>query len=72
MTFFIISPSRAECQHTQMVLITLLRKLGFQISWSKVVDPTQSITFLGIELDTVNMCSRIPTKKLEEIRQKLL
>ena len=70
--FFIISPSRAECQHTQMVLITLLRKLGFQISWSKVVDPTQSITLLGIELDTVNMCSRIPTKKLEEIRQKLL
>ena len=55
-----------------MVLTALLRKLGFQISCSKVIDPTQCITFLGIKLDTINMCSRNPTNKLEEIRQKLL
>jgi hypothetical protein len=27
-------------------LVHLLKKLGFLINWSKVVDPTTSITFL--------------------------
>ena len=36
------------------------------------VDPTQRLTFLGVELDTVNMCMRIPADKLRQVKQELL
>lgn len=69
--FFILAPTRAACQHAQTVLIQLLRKLGFQISGKKVIDPTQCIIFLGVELDTVNMCLRLSEDKLLKIREEL-
>ena len=37
--------------HTYNTLIGLLRSLGFKINWKKVVDPTQSLVFLGINID---------------------
>ncbi len=70
--FWIIAPTRAACQEAQSVLIKLLRKLGFQISWTKVIDPTQVIVFLGVELDTINMCLRLPEDKLINIREELV
>lgn len=70
--FWLIAPTRAACQQAQSTLIYLLRKLGFQISWGKCVDPTQCLTFLGIELDTINMCLRIPHSKLQQVRQEML
>ena len=53
--FLILAPTPAACQQAQTVVIKLLRKLGFPISWRKVVDPTQCLVFLGIELDTTVM-----------------
>lgn len=70
--FFNVSPTRAACQQAQTVLIKRLRALSFQINWKKVVDPTQRLTFLGIELDTVDMCSRLPQDKLIQIRDELV
>ena len=51
--FLIISPSKEECQTAFSMLITILRSLGFGIAWNKVIDPTQCLTFLGIEINTV-------------------
>ena len=45
--FLLLAPTRAACQQAQTVLIHLLRKLGFQISWRKVVDPAQCLVFFG-------------------------
>ncbi len=70
--FLLIAPTQAECQHAQTVLIQLLRKLGFQISWKKVIDPTQCIIFLGIELDTIHMCLQLSEDRLHQIRNELL
>ncbi|MEW8544217.1 MAG: hypothetical protein AB2693_11850, partial [Candidatus Thiodiazotropha sp.] len=53
------------------LLIALLRKLGFQINWKKVVDPSTKITFLGIEIDSIAMCLRLPDEKLSQVRQEL-
>ena len=58
--FLIISQSQIECQIALNILIQLLRKLGFSIHWGKVVDPTNKITFLGIELDSVAMILHLP------------
>ena len=52
-------------------LVHLLRKLGFMINWSKVVDPTTSITFLGIEIDSSTMELRLPADKLSLLRLEL-
>jgi hypothetical protein len=45
--------------------------LGFQISWNKVVGPTQRITFLGIEIDTRDCTLSLGQEKLRKIEQQL-
>ena len=52
-------------------LLHFFGKLGFNINWNKVVDPTTKLTFLGIEIDSVEMCLRLPEEKLIQIRQEL-
>ena len=43
--FIIVADTYSECQRTFKELLALLLKLGFSISWKKVVSPTQCITF---------------------------
>ena len=52
---------RATAMNT---LIALLRELGFRINWYKVVDPVQSITFLGVQIDTKSMTNLIGRRVL--------
>ena len=70
----IVAPTAKECAlalNTACTLIALLRKLGFRINWSKVIDPIQTITFLGIEIDTKSMTKRLPQEKLLSLRLEL-
>lgn len=69
--FLIIADSKEQCAAALAALIQLLRKLGFAIHWGKVVDPTNIITFLGIELDSLCMTLRLPNAKLNSLRQEL-
>ena len=62
--FLIIGRTKEECQPGLVTLINLLHYLGFNVSWRKVVSPTQHITFLGIELDSSTMSLRLPKDKL--------
>jgi hypothetical protein len=41
------------------------------INWSKVVDPTTKITFLGVEIDSVSMEVRLPREKLSLLQEEL-
>ena len=61
--FLIISQSKEECQAALRSLIAILRSLGFQIAWSKVVDPTQCLTFLGIELNSLEGTASLNPEK---------
>ena len=70
--FFIKADSFRECLDALNLVINLLRKLGFHINWKKVNDPCTKIVFLGIEIDSVNMCLRLPDDKLHQIRNELL
>ena len=47
----------------------MLQELGFEISQSKLVSPTNFAICLGIEIDTVNRTLKIPHAKLQEIQQ---
>lgn len=69
--FFICAPSREECASIMGTLIRLLRKLGFMINWKKVIDPTQSITFLGIEISSIDMQLCLPGDKQGQIKEEL-
>lgn len=70
--FLLISDSFEECRQMQLALISLLRKLGFAISYGKVEGPKQCIVFLGFELNTTEMTIAVPTHKVQEILDKLL
>ena len=64
--FFIAAASFEECKHALNVLIHLLRSLGFQINWKKVVGPTQALVFLGIYIDTVRGQLSLDPDKVQE------
>jgi hypothetical protein len=64
--FLVMAPTYEECNVALNVLLDLLRKLGFCISWPKVCGPTQRITFLGFDIDTVNQSLELPTVKVKE------
>ena len=70
--FFIKADSFRECLDALNLVINLLCKLGFHINWKKVNDPCTKIVFLGIEIDSVNMCLRLPDDKLHQICNELL
>ena len=69
--FLICADSKEVCAQALAVLIQLLRSLGFAIHWGKVVDPTNIITFLGIELDSLTMSLRLPVEKLCILQKEL-
>ena len=69
--FFIKGETFEDCLNALNIIVRLLRKLRFHINWNKVVDPCTKITFLGIEIDSLEMCLRLPDEKLHQVRQEL-
>ena len=70
--FLVTGKSKEECQEAFSVLLKLLQDLGFQISWRKVIGPTQKLVFLGVELDTHRCEMALPRNKLAELHQVYL
>ena len=64
--FLIIgSPESTECMANVAPVLTILRAcMGIPVAWNKVEGPSSVLTFLGIELDTVQGITRLPTQKL--------
>ena len=67
--FLVIGKTKDECQQAFSALLQLLQNLGFQISWHKVIGPTQKLVFLGVELDTLRYEMALPPGKLAELHQ---
>jgi hypothetical protein len=65
--FFVCGPDFASCKATFDALVQLLRRLGFQINWRKIVDPCQQLTFLGILIDTVRGTLSLKPAKVTEL-----
>ena len=70
--FFIAEDSYERCREAQHVLLSLLIKLGFEISWSKVVGPSQCVNFLGVLIDTRDCTLSLDSDKLFKLYNKLL
>ncbi len=69
--FIVIAKTRKDCLEAMNCLLTLLRSLGFSINWNKVVGPSQRITFLGINIDTIRMMLELPRDKVQELHDLL-
>ena len=66
--FLVIAPTREACQIASSTLLQHLQDLGFSISWREVIEPTQKMVFLGVELDTDSCQMTLPQPKLDELQ----
>lgn len=69
--YCVTARSRLACIKTQSVLVSILRRLGFYISYKKLVYPEQTMRFLGIDIDSVEMQLRLPADKIEKLKDIL-
>ena len=51
---WLCGPNFEACKAALDDLVSLLRTLGFQINWKKIINPCQKLAFLGIMIDTVS------------------
>ena len=69
--FFLIAPSKGECQHHKDNMISLFHRLRIPLSWEKVEGPTTRLSFLGIEIDTIQWHLSLPQDKLNALQADL-
>ena len=69
--FIAISSSYEDCLSAQRELVSTLRFLGFHVAFDKLVHPSNTVTYLGIEIDSANMELRLPKAKLTKLRELL-
>ena len=60
------------CLNTCKLVKETSEEIGLPLAPEKFVEPTQSITFLGLVLDLVHMAIAIPEDKRERIERQLL
>jgi hypothetical protein len=70
--FFAVANSTQNCTKLIQIFSKLCRQFGVPLADSKTVGPTTSITFLGLEIDTVLMLVTIPPDKLNRLKLMLL
>ena len=69
--FLILGSSIKESKANTQLTLDLLQWLGVTINWEKsMVVPTQSLTFLGLSIDSQTMSLSLPEKKILNIQSK--
>lgn len=69
--YLLIAPTMAACQQAKTAMLSLCADLRIPLSWEKVEGPSTSLSFLGIEIDTVAWVLRLPPTKLEALLAEL-
>ena len=62
--FLILAPSHAACSQQLSLFLRLCSYLGIPMAPEKTVGPQTTLSFAGIELDSVKMEARLPQDKL--------
>ena len=67
--FLIVAPPHSsQCKEELQILLQCFSRLGVPVAEQKLEGPIVCLTFLGIELDTLQMIRRLPSHKLEELK----
>lgn len=69
--FLLIGSDRAHCWDMLNKFLTLLRSLGFYISWDKLQTPAQEIRYLGVMMNTVSRELTLPSDKIDKLHTQL-
>ena len=69
--FFAGSPLCCECANLMSQFQDICEELGIPIASEKTQSPTTCLTYLGYELDTIEMKIKIPPEKVFNILQKV-
>ena len=70
--FFTAGPANSDiCDSNLLAMLTLCKTLNAPIKPSKVEGPTTSLTFLGIQLDTISMEANITDERKQSLLQEL-
>ena len=65
------NPESTECMANVALVLTTFDHLGIPAAMDKLEGPCSVLTFLGIELDTVQGIIRLPAQKLQELRHEI-
>ena len=63
------SPGSCVCGDNLSVALHTCSQLGVPVVAEKTVGPANVVTFLGVEVDTVEMELRLPLRKLEKLKE---
>jgi hypothetical protein len=70
--FLFIGPPRSSvCYSSLLAFYTLARDINLPIKSEKTVYPTTTLTFLGLELDTLKWEVRLPLDKLHHLKDQI-
>ena len=64
--FILFEESYPRCKKALELVLCFFDFIGVPVEPSKTEGPTQCLTFVGVELDTVHMQSRLPLSKVSE------
>ena len=64
-------PSHPQCQQSLALTLILCEELGFPVTSEKTEGPATTLTFLGIEIDTVQSQIRLPQDKLDRLKSTI-
>ena len=64
--FLILAPSQTLCQGQLQLFLDLCSYLGIPIAPEKTCGPATTLSFAGIELDSVSFEARLPLEKLQK------
>lgn len=66
--FFLCHSSFKQCLHDLNLFESLAQLLNIPLALEKTVKPTQMLTFVGLELDTVQEEVRLPAEKIDKCK----
>ena len=69
--FCVVGRSKEETGDYQVRLMGILRRMGFYISFKKLLSPTTKIRFLGIDIDAQKLELTLPEDKLIKLQDVL-
>ena len=65
--FFLVARTQSQATAQLRFLLGVFQQLGLPVSPEKLEGPSQTITFLGIEIDSITMEARLPKDKLDTL-----
>ena len=67
----VVAPTQQRACEQTLMIVTLLQKLGFVVNQEKsILEPLQSLEYLGLVNDTMRMELRLPLDTVEKFKKE--